>query len=117
MYLCEAIVDLDGVTHPMAGLFPTQARMQPKLAALGYTEVEQITNNTWLRKGERIRGHEFRYSEIDEMPQHITRNYRLQTRMEGFSLGSVLASYIHLHFASCPEFAHRFVLACTNHTS
>ncbi len=116
MYLCEAIVDLDGLAHPMAGIFPTRARMQPKLAALGYIEVEQTTNSLWLRPGERIRGHEFRYSVIDEMPQNIARTYRIQgARTEGFSAGSVLAGYIHLHFASCRAFAERFIQACANH--
>jgi len=91
--------------------------MQPNLAALGYIEVEQLTNDCWLRRGEKIRGHEFRYSQIDEMPPHVARNYRVTstqgTRTEGFSAGSVLAGYIHLHFASCPEFAARFVKACS----
>ncbi len=117
MYLCESIIDLDGAVHPMTGLFPTRARMQPSLAALGYIEVEQLTNDCWLRRGEKIRGHEFRYSQIDEMPPHIARNCSVTsiqgTRAEGFSAGSVLAGYIHLHFASCPEFAERFVKACS----
>ena len=111
MYLCESIVDLDGVSHSMAGIFPTVTRMRTKLAALWLRriEIEQITGNHWLRAGERIRGHQFRYSDIDEMPPQIARNYRTQTaRLEGYSAGSVLGSYIHLHFASCPDFAARF---------
>ena len=106
MYLTEAIVDLQGAEHKMAGIFPTKARMQPGLASLGYVEVEQIEDRSIAR------GHEFRYSTIDEMPPQIPRIYRIGNRREGFRLGSVLASYIHLHFASCPAFAAQFATAC-----
>ncbi len=116
MYLTEAIVDQASHSFPMVGVFPTRARMQPRLAALGYAEVEGMNKTGWLWPGERARGHEFRYSVIDEMPEQIQRRYRVSTmageRQDGFSVGSVLASYVHLHFGSCPRFAARFVAAC-----
>lgn len=116
MYLTEAIVDEETRAFPMVGVFPTRARMQPRLAGLGYVEVEGLDHSGWLPLGERARGHEFRYSVIDEMPEEIQRRYRVTTaageRQEGFAVGGVLASYIHLHFGSCPRFAARFVAAC-----
>jgi cobyrinic acid a,c-diamide synthase len=116
MYLSEAIVDQESHAFPMVGVFPTCARMHSRLAALGYAEVEGTNNAGWLRAGERARGHEFRYSVIDEMPAHIQRRYRVNTmsgeRHEGFTVRAVLASYVHLHFGSCPRFAARFVAAC-----
>jgi len=116
MYLTEAIVDQESHAFPMVGVFPTCARMQPQLAALGYAEVKGTNPAGWLRPGEQARGHEFRYSVIDEMPEQIMRRYRVSTmageREEGFTTGSVLASYVHLHFGSCPRFAARFVVAC-----
>ena len=116
MYLTEAIVDQDSHAFPMVGVFPTCARLQPQLAALSYAEVEGMTNAGWLQAGARARGHEFRYSVIDEMPNHIGRRYRVSTkagaRQEGFTVGAVLASYVHLHFGSCPQFPARFVAAC-----
>ncbi len=119
MYLTEAIVNLDGRAYPMAGVFPTRVRMQPRLAAIGYVEVEEAGDMGWLRAGERARGHEFRYSTMDEMPANVARHYRLitknGTRTEGFSIDSALGSYVHLHFASCPDFAARFVAACAEH--
>ncbi len=95
MYLTEAIVDACGTEHAMAGVFPTRARMQKKLAALGYLEVETA-------EGDRVRGHEFRYSNIDPMPE------------EGLlhRTGRVVAGYPHLHFRSCPRFGARFVERC-----
>jgi len=119
MYLTDAIVDMEEHAHPMAGVFPTRARMQPRLAAIGYVEVEETDDVGWLRARERERGHEFRYSTMDEMPEHIARHYQLSskngTQPEGFIIGSALGSYVHLHFASCPDFAGRFVAACADH--
>ncbi|HLH38484.1 MAG TPA: cobyrinate a,c-diamide synthase [Bryobacteraceae bacterium] len=112
MYLTRAIVDVDGIEHEMAGIFPVKTRMGRRLAALGYVEVEQLSSDPPLARGERARGHEFRYSTIEEMPPEIPRLYRAGGRTEGFRAGSVLGSYIHLHFASCPGFAERFAAAC-----
>jgi cobyrinic acid a,c-diamide synthase len=110
MYLCDAIVDADGNRWPMAGVFPTCSRMQKRLAKLGYIEVESCESDGWLAPGERARGHEFRYSTMDRMPESIARVYREPA--EGYRMGGVIGSYIHLHFLSCPAFAERFVQTC-----
>jgi cobyrinic acid a,c-diamide synthase len=121
MYLTEAIVDAEERTYPMVGLFPTRARMKSRLAALEYVEVEGVNESGCLHQNEHARGHEFRYSVIDEMPANIARQYRVKTkegaRAEGFVAGSALASYIHLHWGSCHEMASRFVAACANVSS
>jgi cobyrinic acid a,c-diamide synthase len=103
MYLMQEIVDVEGRGWPMAGIFPTTARMQKRLAKLGYIEVE-------LAAGHRARGHEFRYSTMDPMPETIARAYAEPA--EGYRVNSVLGSYIHLHFLSCPGFAEGFVQDC-----
>ena len=110
MYLTEAIVELDGSEHSMAGIFPTRARMQARFAALGYIEPDSVGDGLWLKSGERLRGHQFRYSAMDPMPAEICRAYR--SPAEGYRIHSVLGSYIHLHFLSCPTFAERFVDRC-----
>jgi cobyrinic acid a,c-diamide synthase len=110
MYLTQAIVDTEGRNWPMVGIFPTIARMQNRLAKLGYIEVEASHAECWLAPGERARGHEFRYSVIDPMPETVCRAYREPA--EGYRVRSVLASYVHLHFGSCPSFAERFVDNC-----
>jgi cobyrinic acid a,c-diamide synthase len=110
MYLTNAIVDAEGRSWPMAGIFPTMARMQKRLAKLGYIEVEAADVKCWLAPGERARGHEFRYSAVDPMPKTICRVYREPA--EGYRVRSVLASYVHLHFGSCPSFVERFVDHC-----
>ena len=108
MYLTQAVVDAEGGTWPMVGIFPTTARMQKRLAKLGYVEVE-----TTAIPGERARGHEFRYSMIDPMPEVISRVYGGPA--EGYGVRSAVGSYIHLHFRSCPAFAERFVADCARH--
>ncbi len=110
MYLMQAIVDADGREWPMAGIFPTAARMQKRLAKLGYIEVEGGEAEGWLTPGEHARGHEFRYSTIEPMPQAVARAYC--DPAEGYRIQSVLGSYIHLHFLSNPRFAERFVRDC-----
>jgi cobyrinic acid a,c-diamide synthase len=105
MYLMKAIVDAEGRNWPMAGIFPTVARMQKRLAKLGYIEVE-------LAAGQRVRGHEFRYSAMDPMPETVRRAYAEPA--EGYRVNAVLGSYIHLHFLSCPCFAEAFVQECAS---
>jgi len=112
MYLTEAIVEADGREHPMAGIFPTCARMQPRLAALGYVQPNITGDCLWAANCRDLRGHQFRYSKIDPMPQSIARAYA--EPVEGYRHKSVLGSYIHLHFLSAPGFAEQFVQHCAN---
>ena len=44
------------------------------------------------------------------MPETIARAYAQPA--EGYRVNSVLGSYIHLHFLSCPSFAEGFVRDC-----
>ena len=111
MYLTEGIVDVEAREYPMVGNFPTRSRMQKRLAKVGYTEVEATdSEGAWLMQGERARGHEFRYSTMDAMSGTMCPAYK--SPAEGYRVRSVLASYIHLHFLSCPAFAGRFVDLC-----
>jgi cobyrinic acid a,c-diamide synthase len=112
MYLTEAIVDAEGREHPMAGVFPTKARMQPRLAAIGYSHPEPSNDALWASGCTSLRGHEFRYSTIDPMPAEIARAY--QEPASGFRFHNVLAGYTHLHFLSDKRFPRRFVEACGN---
>ena len=99
------------------GIFPVTARMLPRRKALGYREVELTTNSLLGTAGTVARGHEFHYSEIEEMPPEIERGYRVRRHgvdlgNEGFRYRNCLASYVHLHFGSNPDIATSFVTAC-----
>jgi cobyrinic acid a,c-diamide synthase len=86
--------------------------------SLGYVEVRLTEDSLWGARGQTLRGHEFHYSELLGTPARDSgwqtiyeASYRRQERpaREGFQRGSILASYIHLHFASRPEAVRRFV--------
>lgn len=118
MYLARAIRTRDGAEHPMVGLVPGVAVVRPRLAALGYAEVATRTPTLLGPVGLRFRGHEFRYSELEGVPEGSPRAYAVRRRRrselfaEGYGEGSVLASYVHAHWASCPAAAEGFVRAC-----
>lgn len=119
MYLARAIRTRDGVEHPMVGLVSGVATVRPRLAALGYAEVETRAPTLLGPAGLRFRGHEFRYSELEGIPEGAPRAYAVRRRRggepfpEGYGDGSVLASYVHAHWASCPAAAEGFVRACS----
>jgi cobyrinic acid a,c-diamide synthase len=114
MYLTEGIRDTEGVYHQMVGLLPTKARMLERRKALGYREVTVRSGKNIFTPGKKARGHEFHYSDIDFMPTGVKRVYKVlkpstgEVEKEGYVTGSVLASYVHLHFASNKDFAKSF---------
>lgn len=111
MYLAETLRTLDGTMHPMCGALPLAVRMEPRIAALGYVEVEIALGGPPLR----ARGHEFRHSTVEAAPASVDTVYAVRdartgsARREGYRLGGTLASYVHLHFASCPELPARLL--------
>ena len=120
MYLCKELTDMDGRVHPMTGCFSFSTRMLQRLKTLGYREIT-LKNDTILgQAGQKIRGHEFHYSEII-VPAAVPCVYTVTSRFgesqleEGFQVDNTLGSYIHLHFGSQPNAAAAFVRACLQH--
>ena len=112
MYLAESL-ELDGVTHPLCGVLPFSTRM-PAPLRIGYVEVS--TTGGVLGEGRLARGHLFHHSEITGEPgtnhHYELRTTRGETLAEGYGENNVLASYVHLHFASEPALAEEFVGRC-----
>ena len=114
MYLAQGIETVDGRRHPLLGLLPAWTRMRSRRQSLGYVEITLTRECLWGQPGERLRGHEFHYSELVNDPDWPTAydlRYRLSDRVshEGFQRGPLLASYTHLHFASRPGAVEQFV--------
>lgn len=108
LYLCD---DLDG--HAMCGVIAASATMSGRLT-LGYREAEAATATTWIDAGERVRGHEFHYSQVRPLVQPApawTLTARGTIRPEGVAAGAVQASYLHVHWAAHPQLARRFAVA------
>ena len=118
MYLSQEISTKEGQTFPMAGVLPLRVRMLPRLKALGYREVTLFADTLLGPAGTQARGHEFHYSEIVSGADGLAQVYRLTARRpgeeteEGFIINNVLASYVHLHFASNPDLPRHLVAAC-----
>ncbi len=107
MYIARAIRTLDGSEHPMVGLVPGVAVMQERLQALGYVEVETQTRTLFGGAGLRLRGHQFRYSLLEgaqtgNLAYTVRRRRSGSVEREGYGAGNLLASYVHVHWASNP---------------
>lgn len=113
MYLCEALVDAAGARHPMAGVVPGASAMQPR-PALGYREVVALRDSPIARAGDTVRGHEFHYSVREAAAGEPAYRRADGAGTEGVVAGprgNVLASYLHVHFATDPRMAERLVAA------
>jgi cobyrinic acid a,c-diamide synthase len=64
MYLSLGIHDLERNFFRMAGVFPFETQMRNGLTHLGYRDIQLKEDCILGKKGDRIRGHEFHYSEI-----------------------------------------------------
>ena len=116
MTLTEALIDGDGVRHPMAGLVPGNVRMTSSLAALGYREATACTDSPLAPAGERLRGHEFHFSvwDIVEPPSPAWRvegPYMPEPAAMGHAERGLLASYLHIPLAQRPALASRLAAA------
>ncbi len=105
MYLAKSIELCDGTTLPMAGVLPARSRMRQGRFSLGYAEIELVRATCLGARGDRLRGHEFHYSELVESPAGWEPSYAVSyrrgaTKLEGWQRGNVLVSYFHLHLAS-----------------
>ena len=117
IYLGSCIKNMEGAkSFDMTKIFPWKATMGRSLKALGYREVAGRNGSPFLEEGQKIRGHEFRYSGIEGDGGFHT-VYDVSGRDaeiydEGYLYRQTLASYIHLHFGSNPDFAANFVSRC-----
>jgi len=106
LYLARTLDDL-----PMCGVLDVRAVMTPKLT-LGYRQAEAVTDSVLARAGDVLRGHEFHRTAAVPAAGHQPA-WKLATgTLEGHVTGSVVASYLHTHWAGHPAAAARFTAAC-----
>ncbi|HZK25360.1 MAG TPA: cobyrinate a,c-diamide synthase [Oscillospiraceae bacterium] len=111
MYLAQSLTTFEEQTYPMCGIFPGHSRMHQGRRALGYVEVRGTANNALLLPQESCRGHEFRWSEMEQAGT----NYLYQTekqQLTGERSYNCYGSYLHLHFLANPRLAQRFITVC-----
>jgi cobyrinic acid a,c-diamide synthase len=119
MYLTESITDLEGRIHSMVGLVPGRIVTEGQRLKLSYVVIQAQRDSILARKDQELRGHEFHLSDWVDLPPDMPRAYVVQPygsgshpRPEGYYRHNILASYIHLHFATAPHLAPNFVAAC-----
>jgi cobyrinic acid a,c-diamide synthase len=114
IFLSRQITLRDGTSHRLAGILPFDIEMTDKLVNFGYVTVELSSDCLLGSAGTLIRGHSFHYSRISNV-RSVATNYRIvyslsgRLENEGYRLGNVLASYVHLHFHANREVARSFV--------
>ncbi|MDC0835137.1 hypothetical protein POG22_19365 [Geitlerinema sp. CS-897] len=129
MYLSQGLLESERSSYPFVGVLPFWTTMG-KRVKLGYRQAEVMGSTRFFPKQSKIRGHRFHYSDIvdesgnlldlnpgDSAASVIEFDYRLQgwgdrLEWEGYRIGNVLASYVHLHFGSNPAFPQQFVCYC-----
>jgi cobyrinic acid a,c-diamide synthase len=119
MYLCQQLIDLEQQTWSMVGVIPTTVTMSAKLT-LGYRQAIALNNSPLIALGQTITGHEFHRSQIKTFPtspqwqlQGLHKSSSVLT--EGWQLGQLHASYLHLHWGEAKYLAQRFINHCENY--
>ncbi len=117
MYLSRSIRDFDNHVFEMAGVFPFEIAMGRERARLGYREVLLREDSILGPAGQRVRGHEFRYSDIVEGERSfpgtqvyaVTDGSGKDRAAEGYRYKNTLGSYIHVHFGSNEKVSRSFI--------
>lgn len=115
MYLAKELVR-DGVSHPMVGALPVVVEQMRRPQGHGYVSAQVDGDNPFYARGTRLLGHEFHYSRLsdpDDVPTSLAleRGQGVGQGRDGLCLGSVMASYTHVHALGAPQWATGLVRA------
>lgn len=115
MYLGEKLIDSQGNTFNMVGIFKGYSEMTNSLRRFGYCDGIAKIDTILSKKGDKIQGHEFHHSvfKTDEPCAYTmqkTRQGKIVDQWEGgYSKGNTLATYLHTHFYNNLEAIVNFV--------
>lgn len=112
MYLARNI-SWNSITRNMVGALPCDIVMHEKPKGHGYIRL-QTTGNSWLNGDLEIRGHEFHYSEVQNLGDvkfayRLLRGKGVDGVSDGIVYKNVIASYAHLHSLGSPDWAYEFI--------
>ena len=100
--------------YEMCGIISGKSFMTDKLKRFGYAEYTSLSDTGFLKAGEKIRGHEFHYTESTDIGNMFS-----VRKPDGRNLGNeifmtetMLAGYPHFCFRSNPALVRRFAEAC-----
>jgi cobyrinic acid a,c-diamide synthase len=132
LLLGRELLDPDGVSHAMAGLLPFSAARGA--LSLGYRQATACRDGLLVRRGETLWAHEFhRWQLLPDGGKGLINNcdiasepllelgnranlwqvegWGVPTTCEGWTTTTVHASWLHLHWAGCPEIPLRLAAA------
>ncbi|MDR2623256.1 MAG: Ni-sirohydrochlorin a,c-diamide synthase [Methanobrevibacter sp.] len=96
----------------MCGVIPFNSVMTPRVQGLSYTIIKSKKNNLISKKDEIFKGHEFHYTELNDVSGNfafeVQRGRGIINGHDGLTYNNTLANYIHIHSCSCPNFAYNF---------
>lgn len=114
MYLGRDLT-IEGAAYPMTGVFPISFSISIKPQGHGYVVAEVTQANPFFPVGTIVKGHEFRYSRINDWTEGDTTAFTMQRgtgmkdKMDGIFRNNTLACYTHLHALGTPSWAPDFV--------
>ncbi|MGB5134721.1 MAG: cobyrinate a,c-diamide synthase [Prochlorococcaceae cyanobacterium] len=119
LLLGQELCDAQGQAHPMAGLLPFRARRGD--LSLGYRQATALGDGLLVRRGERLQGHEFHRWQLEGTTQQPPAADGLELwqlvgwgsapRAEGWRTAHLHASWLHQHWAGCPQLPRRLAAA------
>ena len=93
--------------------------MSKRPQAHGYSAFRVVADNPFYPRGTTVKGHEFRYSTVDQwsgnaadLPFEMTRGTGFMAGRDGLVHKNVLALYTHIHAEGTPLWAPALVEKC-----
>ncbi len=113
MYLQQGFYGDEGF-FPWVGLLPGEVRLTDSLKRFGYVELEAQEGGLLCRAGDRIRGHEFHYSDSEATGSSFIARKAGGKRQWPccYHTENLYAGYPHIHLWSNTVFAENFIAAC-----
>jgi len=113
LLLGESLVDLDGVSCPMAALLPFRAKRGA--LQVGYRHLVPLRDGLVVQRDQPLTGHEFHRWELDtqrpqsdQSPLWEIHGWHLDQRLEGWGDRTLHASWVHLHWPSSTTICSRW---------
>lgn len=114
MYLGERLIDHEGKSYEMVGIFKGESRMTKGLKHFGYCFGTAEEDTLLSTKGQLLKGHEFHHSEFytnEKAVYKMQKDNKGEVWVGGYTKGNTLATYLHLHFYSHLEAVERLLSA------
>ena len=117
IYCMEQCETDDREQYDMVGIFPGTASLKKRFDHSGYYQAELMENTVLGRKGKSIRGHLFYQTDISSPIDDGSRAFRMfqygeKSILDGFVKNNVIASFMHIHFATDITWLSNFIKKC-----